>query len=31
MDEWTEEYLDLIETARITIDKRGRANFSLAL
>jgi hypothetical protein len=27
MDEWTEEYLDLIETARITIDKRGQGEF----
>jgi hypothetical protein len=27
MDEWTREYLDLIETARITIDKRGQGEF----
>jgi hypothetical protein len=27
MDEWDAEYLDLIETARITIDKRGQGEF----
>jgi hypothetical protein len=27
MDEWDEEYLDLIETAHITIDKRGQGEF----
>jgi len=31
MDEWDEENLDLVETAHITIDKRGQANLSLAL
>ena len=27
MDEWTEEYLDLVETARIRNDKRGQGEF----
>ncbi len=27
MDEWDEEYLDLVETAHITIDKRGQGEF----
>ena len=27
MDQWDEEYLDLVETARITIDKRGQGEF----
>ena len=27
MDEWDEEYLDLVETAHITIDVRGQGEF----
>jgi hypothetical protein len=27
MDEWNEEYLDLVEIAYITIDKRGQGEF----
>ena len=27
MDEWNEEYVDLVETAHITIDKRGQGEF----
>ena len=27
MDQWDEEYLDLVETAHITIDKRGQGKF----
>ena len=27
MDEWEEEYLDLVETAHITIDRRGQGEF----
>ena len=27
MDDWDEEYLDLVETAHITIDKRGQGEF----
>lgn len=27
MDECEEKYLDLVETARITIDKRGQGEF----
>jgi hypothetical protein len=28
MDEWDEEYIDLVETARITIDKDGQGEFT---
>ena len=27
MDQWDEEYLDLVETAHITIDKHGQGEF----
>jgi hypothetical protein len=27
MDEWDEEYLDLVETAHLTIDKHGQGEF----
>src|SRR6266852_5432318 len=27
MDEWNEEYLDIVETTRIPIDKRGQGDF----